>query len=137
MNEYVCGSNNICRAFIVWGNSVYCTLFSFFYRKRRKKMEKKEKKQNGKILIHQCIFWKEKKKKLERNILRNNQFSNEMKDSRISFVLFFLSAKEKKKNIERSNGENMLSLTPLHRAKENSPDVLIFFGLGNIDDVSR
>ncbi len=45
------------------------------------------------------MFWKEKKKKLERNIRRNNQFSNEMKDSRISFA-FFLS-KNEKKNIEK------------------------------------
>jgi hypothetical protein len=31
----------------------------------------------------------------------------------------------------------MLSLTPLHPVAENSVDVLILFGLGNIDDVSR
>jgi hypothetical protein len=51
MNEYVFGSNR-CRAFILWGYNVYCTLFSFYivereeeeknWRKREKKrMEKK------------------------------------------------------------------------------------------------
>ena len=43
---------------------------------------------------------KGKEKKLERNKLRNNQFSNEMKDSRISLA-FFLSSKEKKKKRNR------------------------------------
>jgi hypothetical protein len=59
-----------------------------------------------------------------------------MKDSRISLAFFFLSKKEEKEN-RRNKGENMLSLTPLHPVAENSVDVLILFGLGNIDDVSR
>jgi len=113
MNEYVCG-NNICRAFIRWGSNVYCTLFSFFYVEREgKKLEKKERKREWKkILIHLVHVSKEKKKKkLERNILRNNQFSNEMKDSRILLAFFSLSMKEEKEN-RRKKGENMLSLTP-------------------------
>jgi hypothetical protein len=64
MNEYVCG-NNICRAFILQGSNVYCTLFSFFYVEREGKKigEKKRKKENGKkILIHLVHVSKEKKK---------------------------------------------------------------------------
>jgi hypothetical protein len=58
------------------------------------------------------MFWKEKK---ERNIRRNNQFSTEVKYSRILFN--GEGKKKEKKNIEkkrkyRRNGENMLSLTP-------------------------
>ena len=74
------------------------------------------------------MFWKEKKKRKEkeifrRNMRRNNQFTNEMKISRTIFVsrLFFI-IKEKGKEIERErekqekrieeqNGENMLCLT--------------------------
>ncbi len=68
--------------------------------KKKKKMEKKkrEKKRMEKNLdpFSEC-FGRKRKEKLERNILRNNQFSNEMKDSRISFVLFFYQRKKRKK----------------------------------------
>lgn len=126
-NEWinVCGSN-ICRAFIWWGNNVYCTLFSFFYerKKGRKKKWRNERKREWKKKnldpFSACFGKKRKKKKVERNILRNNQFSTEMKDSRTIFVLF-LSTEEKKKKkkkylekkeIEKKQGGKTCSLWP-------------------------
>jgi hypothetical protein len=50
-----------------------------------------------KILIHLVHVLERKEKKLERNILRNNQFSNEMKDSRILFAFFFVNEGKEKK----------------------------------------
>jgi len=107
MNEYVFGSNR-CRAFILWGYNVYCTLFSFYIveREEEKKLEKKREKENGKkILIHLVCFGR-KRKRLERNIRRNHQFSTEMKDSRVSFVFFFYQQRKRKKYIEKKSRRN-------------------------------
>ena len=57
------------------------------------------------------MFWKEKEKKIRR--IRNNQFTNEIKNSRISFALFVNRRKEEKKLVESgiSRMENMLFMT--------------------------
>lgn len=47
------------------------------------------------------MFWKEKKKKLERNIRRNNQFSTEMKDSRTP--VFFISEGKKEEEEKKQH----------------------------------
>ncbi len=69
MNEYVCGSN-ICRAFILWGNNVYCTLFSFFYVEReeeeKKNWRKREKKRMEKKNLDPFSACFERKRKKTR-----------------------------------------------------------------------
>ncbi len=92
-------------------------------RKKKKKTGERERKREWKkrILIHLVHVLKGKEKKLERNILRNKQFSNEMKDSRISFVFFFYQRRERKKKYrkkqKKQRGKHALSdpLAPNHR----------------------
>ncbi len=94
MNEYVRGSN-IWRAFILWGNSAYCTLFFLFFyierekKKKKKTREKKEKEEEKNLDPFSACFGRKRK-----NVIFDVIISSVLKWNILEYCLM---AKEKKK----------------------------------------